>query len=117
MKSYQERVFSLLRAVNARQWITEDDVWILGTLVKWIDAKSEGPSVEGRALVLSDLGRAALVEHLRVAYWKAANDFNLAAFQRLTDLGSGLTAPPRLSMRDAALTAAHEALVAAGGEP
>lgn len=119
MMTYQARVFALLRAVSARQWITEDDISCLGSLVKWIDATGDGPNVDGRALILSDLGKLVLVEHLRVEYWKAANSFNVAAFQRLTDLGSGLTTPPRLSVKDAdaALTAAHEALLAAGGEP
>lgn len=119
MTTYQTRVFALLRAVSARQWIAEDDISSLGSLVKWIDATGDGPNVDSRALVLSDLGKLALVEHLRVEYWKAANAFNVAAFQRLTDLGRGMTAPPPLSVKDAdaALTAAHEALVAAGGEP
>lgn len=73
MMTYQARVFALLRAVSARQWITEDDISCLGSLVKWIDATGDGPNVDGRALILSDLGKLVLVEHLRVEYWKAAN--------------------------------------------
>ena len=54
------RLVSLLRAVDARQWIDADALEYLGTLVTWINATGDGPSVNGRALVLTESGRDVL---------------------------------------------------------
>lgn len=54
------RLVSLLRAVDARQWIDAEALEYLGTLVTWINATGDGPSVNGRALVLTESGRDVL---------------------------------------------------------
>lgn len=54
------RLVSLLRAVDARQWIDVEALEYLGTLVTWINVTGDGPSVNGRALVLTESGRDVL---------------------------------------------------------
>jgi hypothetical protein len=54
------RLVSLLRAVDAREWIDAEAIEYLGMLVTWINATGEGPSVNGRALVLTEAGAFSL---------------------------------------------------------
>ena len=80
MTPEQEALVEALRSVEARRWIEHNEAASLLALclVHWVDTKTEGPSVQGRALVPTLAGRLVLALAAERDLWRLRSEWQEA---------------------------------------
>jgi len=108
-------IVEMLRAIKAREWVSEDDLAYLGTLVRWVTATSEGPCVNGKALVLNESGKEVLALAEECERWRLRSAWKEKTVERMTTEADDPERKVLIRTLVAGEIHARDAYIAAGG--